>query len=298
MRDVQESARLDPARHAGMTAAIDYLVVNYQERPSLAAVAASAGMSPFHFQRSFKRWTGISPKRFAQYLAVGHAKRVLDADQSVLDAALDAGLSGPGRLHDLFVACEAVTPGEYKARGRDLAIRYGFHEGPFGRVLLGVTERGICWLSFVGAGGDEEAEAIFAAEWPAARLARDDAGTAEAADRAFRFALSGRAAGDGAQPRLLLRGTNFQIKVWEALLRIPPGAVASYADVARAVGRPGAVRAVGRAVGANPVSLLIPCHRVILKSGVIHNYRWGVARKRVLLALEAARCDAEAPSAA
>jgi AraC family transcriptional regulator of adaptative response/methylated-DNA-[protein]-cysteine methyltransferase len=247
-------------------------------------------MSPFHFQRTFKRWTGISPKRFEQYLTLGDAKRRLDLDTSLLEAAYGVGLSGPSRLHDLFVACEAVTPGDFKARGRGLRIRYAIHDSPFGRAVLGTTERGICHLSFVVDGDEAEAIAAFGQDWPEAERVLDPAGTAATAERAFRFAL-----GDEAEaPRLLLRGTNFEIKVWEALLRIPSGSVASYQQVAAAIGDPAAVRAVGRAVGANPISLLIPCHRVILKSGAVHAYRWGVERKKVLLALERARREAAA----
>jgi AraC family transcriptional regulator of adaptative response/methylated-DNA-[protein]-cysteine methyltransferase len=180
------------------------------------------------------------------------------------------------------------TPGEYKSRGRGLEIRYGLHDGPFGRALLGITERGICWLSFVSDGDDRGAVEDFAAEWPASDLIEDGAATSTAAAGAFRFAM-----GEGDAPvRLLVFGTNFQIKVWEALLRIPRGGIVSYQDLARALGSPGASRAVGRAVGANPISLLIPCHRVILKSGVVHNYRWGVGRKRAILAIEQALGEA------
>ena len=278
-----------PSHHAGVAAAIYYLAGNYEDQPSLGDMASAAGMSAHHFQRTFKTWTGVSPKRFLQFVTLGHAKRLLDGRASVLDAALEAGLSGPGRLHDLFVACEAVTPGEYKSRGRGLEIRYGLHDGPFGRTLLGVTSRGICWLSFVKGGDDRGAVEEFSAEWPASELIEDGVSTGTAAARAFRFAM-----GEGAEPlRLLVLGTNFQIKVWEALLRIPRGDIVSYQDVARAMGRQGAVRAVGRAVGSNPISLLIPCHRVILKSGVIHNYRWGTLRKRAILAIEQALAEAD-----
>jgi AraC family transcriptional regulator of adaptative response/methylated-DNA-[protein]-cysteine methyltransferase len=280
----------DTSRHDPVTAAIEYLVRHYREHPSLDTVAARVGMSPHHFQRTFKRWTGISPKRFEQYLTLGDAKRRLDGARSLLDAAYAVGLSGPSRLHDLFVACEAVTPGDFKGRGRGLRIRYALHDSPFGRTVLGTTERGICHLSFVVGGDEKAALAHFARLWPEAERLHDPAGTAEIARRAFRFALGQH----GAPPRLLLRGTNFEIKVWEALLRIPMGKVVSYGQVAEAIGEPAAQRAVGRAVGSNPVSLLIPCHRVILQSGVIHNYGWGVERKKVLLAMERARSEAAA----
>jgi AraC family transcriptional regulator of adaptative response/methylated-DNA-[protein]-cysteine methyltransferase len=269
---------------ARIARAIGYVVEHYQEQPSLEAMAERAGLSPFHFQRTFKRWAGISPKRFLQYVTLGEAKRLLLNDASVLDAALDSGLSGPSRLHDLFVQCEAMTPGEFKALGDELEIRWGLHDAPLGRVLIGVTERGICWLAFVE---DDDAPVIaeFEHEWRGARLVRDDAGTADAVARAFTFDAA------GAVP-LLLRGTNFQIKVWEALLRIPFGQLVSYGSLAQAIGQPRAVRAVGRAVGANNISWLIPCHRVILATGVIHNYRWGAHQKRVLTAFEAAMAAA------
>ena len=270
-----------PAPHYPMVAAaIRYLVEHYDEQPSLDDVAAIAGLHPHHFQRIFKRWAGISPKRFAQYLTVEHAKSLLAADESVLGTALDVGLSGPSRLHDLFVACEAMTPGEYKASGRDLVIRYGVHDSPFGPVAIGLTDRGICWLGF--AGDTSDPAATLAAEWAEATLVRDDAAVARIAKRLFE---GGRSASD--LPPLLLRGTNFQVKVWQALLRIPPGHVASYQQVANAIGSPAAVRAVGQAVGHNPVAVIIPCHRVIRKSGALHNYRWGEPRKRALLAWEA-----------
>jgi AraC family transcriptional regulator of adaptative response/methylated-DNA-[protein]-cysteine methyltransferase len=268
--------------------AIRYVVEHYQEQPALEDMAAAAGMSPFHFQRVFKRWAGISPKRFLQYVTLEHAKRALADDASVLDAALDSGLSGPSRLHDLFVSCTALTPGEFKALGERLVIRWGVHDVPLGRALIGTTERGVCWLAFID---DNESAVIaeFEREWRGACLLRDDGGTAAAAARAFELAA----------PRteplpLLVRGTNFQVKVWEALLRIPFGRLVSYQTIARAIGQPRAVRAVGRAVGANNISWLIPCHRVILATGIIHNYRWGVRQKQTLIGFEAALAGAPA----
>jgi AraC family transcriptional regulator of adaptative response/methylated-DNA-[protein]-cysteine methyltransferase len=279
-----ESSRALPY-NARIAAAIAYIVDHYQEQPSLETMAAASGLSPYHFQRIFKRWAGISPKRFLQYVTLDQAKRLLRGEASVLDAALDAGLSGPSRLHDLFVACDAMTPGEFKAKGKTLAIRWGMHEAPLGRVLLGVTGRGVCWLAFV----DDEADAVadFEAEWRGATLVRDEEGTRGLAERAFEIQ-------DGSPEPLplLLKGTNFQLKVWEALLRIPFGSIVSYRAVASAIGQPRAVRAVGAAIGRNNISWLIPCHRVILGTGVIHNYRWGVAHKRRLLAVEAALAGA------
>jgi AraC family transcriptional regulator, regulatory protein of adaptative response / methylated-DNA-[protein]-cysteine methyltransferase len=268
--------------NARIATALRYVVEHGQDQPSLETMAEQARLSPFHFQRIFKRWAGISPKRFLQYVTLANAKLALADGASVLDAAFDAGLSGPSRLHDLFVACDAMTPGEFKALGERLVIRWGLHEAPLGRVLVGSTERGVCWLAFVEA-DDRPVIAEFEREWRGARLVRDDPGAAAVAARAFEIGAP------SAEPLpLLLRGTNFQIKVWEALLRIPFGRLVSYQAIARAIGQPKAVRAVGRAVGANNISWLIPCHRVILSTGIIHNYRWGVTQKRILVDFEAA----------
>ena len=273
-------------RHADVAAAIDYLVRHYAEQPSLDDVARVAGISPHHFQRTFKTWTGLSPKRFLQYVTLVQAKKLLNTPTNLLDTAYGLGLSGPGRLHDLFVACEAVTPGEYALRGQGLSIHYGLHDSPLGRVLIGVTERGICGLRFVtdgddGTGGEAGAIKAFADDWPAAELINDTGITSAAAEQALSYAFS--QVPGGKPPRLLVMGTNFQIKVWEALMRIPRGGGVSYQDIAAAI---------GGAVGANPIGLLIPCHRVILKSGAIHNYRWGVERKHAILAIEQAGVQA------
>jgi AraC family transcriptional regulator, regulatory protein of adaptative response / methylated-DNA-[protein]-cysteine methyltransferase len=285
--DEQPTTRLLPY-NARIATALRYVVEHGQDQPSLETMAEQAGLSPFHFQRIFKRWAGISPKRFLQYVTLANAKSALADGASVLDAAFDAGLSGPSRLHDLFVACDAMTPGEFKALGERLVIRWGLHEAPLGRVLIGSTERGICWLAFVEA-DDRLVIAEFEREWRGARLVRDDPGTAAVGARAFEIGAP------SAEPLpLLLRGTNFQIKVWEALLRIPFGRLVSYQAIARAIGQPKAVRAVGRAVGANNISWLIPCHRVILSTGIIHNYRWGVTQKRILVDFEAALTEATA----
>jgi AraC family transcriptional regulator of adaptative response/methylated-DNA-[protein]-cysteine methyltransferase len=286
LRSTAQDADRDLPYNARIANAIGYVAEHYREQPSLEEMAGAAKLSPFHFQRVFKRWAGVSPKRFLQYVTLAHAKRLLVEDANVLDAALDAGLSGPSRLHDLFVTCEAITPGEFKALGYRLVIRWGLHDSPLGRVLLGATERGICWLSFVA---EDEAAAIdaFQREWQGATLVRDQATTADYVRRGFDLA------GRSREPLpLLLRGTNFQIKVWEALLRIPFGHLVSYQAIAHAVGQPSAVRAVGAAVGRNNISWLIPCHRVILSTGVIHNYRWGAAQKRKLLTLESALAKA------
>jgi AraC family transcriptional regulator of adaptative response/methylated-DNA-[protein]-cysteine methyltransferase len=277
------------AEYARIAQAIEFLVAHYSEQPQLAEVAAEVGLSPFHLQRLFTRWAGISPKRFIQYLTLEHAKRSLEGAASVLDAAYDAGLSGPGRLHDLFVTYEAMTPGDYKRGGGGLVIRYGVVPSPFGACFIGATEKGICGLGFLPDGEPAEAEAFFHERWNAARLVHDTDAVAPLV--APIFALD---AGPPHALRIHLMGTGFQLKVWEALLRIPAGAVVSYEDLARRLASASAARAIGGAVGANPVSYLIPCHRVIRKAGVITGYAWGPERKRAMLALEGARRDAVA----
>lgn len=266
--------------------AIRYLEANHQAQPSLEELAAHLAISPYHLQRLFKRWAGISPKRFVQFLTVEHAKELLANAHSLLDAAYATGLSGPGRLHDLFVTVEAMTPGEFKQGGRGLVIAYGFHPTPFGECLLAMTERGVCGLTFVNEGGRAVELAALQARWPAAQLVEDEAATGALVQRIF-------AQQPGDPLRLLLAGTNFQLKVWEALLRIPPGSVCTYENVAAAVGQPSAARAVGSAVGANAIAYLIPCHRVIRKSGLVRDYRWGSTRKKAILGWEAAHVEGD-----
>lgn len=266
--------------------AIDFLVANWEARPTLDETARVAGLSPQHFQRVFKEGAGVSPKRFLQAMAAGEARRAFDDGASVLDAAFAAGLSGPSRLHDLFLAAEAMTPGAYRKKGAGETIRHAEVDGPFGRTLIGATAKGICWLSFIEPMGLQRSLDEMRADWPAAGYIEDPAFIEPIAARAFAFAAGQRL---DKPLGLFVQGTNFQLKVWQALLSIPCGGRATYGDIAAAIGAPGAGRAVGAAVGANMISLLIPCHRVILASGVIHNYRWGANRKRALLALEAAR---------
>ncbi len=265
--------------------AIHFLDRHFPAQPSLEAVARNAGLSPWHFQRMFRRWAGISPKRFLQFLTLDYAKRALAQSRSVLDAAYATGLSSPSRLHDLFVAADAVTPGEFKRRGAGLEIRYGFHPSPFGECLLARTGRGICALFFVLDGDRQKTLEELRRRWPDASLVEDPRSTGLLARQVF--AASGR----GRQVRLDVRGTNFQLKVWQALLEIPPGAVAPYERVAERVGKPRASRAVGTAVGQNPVAFLIPCHRVIRKVGAVGKYHGGVTRKRAMLAWEAGRVE-------
>ena len=281
------------ATYARIERAIRYIEDNRLDQPGLEDIAAGVGMSPFHLQRLFTAWAGVSPKLFLRYVTLEHAREALTDARSVLDTALETGLSGPGRLHDLFVTLEAATPGEVGAGGRGLEIRYGRHEGVFGRFLVAMTERGVCRVAFERE--HEDPLAALAAAWPNARLVEDAAHTWRGAGETL-----ARGAGAGTAPiRLWARGTNFQIKVWEALLRVPPGRLVGYGGIAHSVGRPGAARAVGRAVGANPIAVLIPCHRAIRASGRFETgYRWGSARKRALIAWEAARQGAAAPVAA
>ena len=263
--------------------AMAYIADHTQDQPTLEDIAASACMSPFHFQRLFTRWVGVSPKQFLQYLTLDYAKARLAESASVLDAAYDAGLSGPSRLHDLFVTHEAVTPGEYKQHGAGLAIRYGFHPSPFGECLLMTTDRGVCGLAFVTGGDRASVLADMTARWPRAQFTERPAETAPLAARIFEGAN-----GSGEPLRLWLQGTNFQIRVWEALLRIPSGALVTYADLAASLGAPRAARAIGAAVARNPISYLVPCHRAILKTGMAHNYAWGRPRKLAMIGWEAA----------
>jgi AraC family transcriptional regulator, regulatory protein of adaptative response / methylated-DNA-[protein]-cysteine methyltransferase len=268
--------------------ALEYLGEHAEDQPRLAEVARHVGLSPFHLQRLFRTWAGISPKRFVQYLTLERAKSLLRGSETVLGAAYDSGLSGPGRLHDLFVSVEAVTPGEYRAEGHGLALRYGFHPTPFGEALLATTERGICSLAFSTEGGRRAALESLEAEWPRASMRLDPGSTRPLAERVFARRRS------GPPLPLLLKGTNLQVQVWRALLRIPEGSVVSYSDVARFLGRPRAVRAVASAVARNPVAYLIPCHRVIRRVGGFGEYRWGELRKTAILGWEAARSGASA----
>jgi AraC family transcriptional regulator of adaptative response/methylated-DNA-[protein]-cysteine methyltransferase len=267
--------------------AILFLEENYQRQPELREVAQSVHLSEFHFQRLFRRWAGISPKRFIQFLTLEHAKKLLEGSHSVLDATYDAGLSSPGRLHDLFVSIEAMTPGEFKAQGAGLRISYGFHPSPFGECLLSVTERGICGLGFIGAGGRAQILRDFQARWPEAHWEENLRLTQPYIRRIF----GGEKRNENRPITLVLQGTNFQIKVWEALLKIPMGSVVPYEDLATRVCSARAARAVGGAVGKNPIAFLIPCHRVIRKAGGIGGYHWGAARKKAMLAWEAARTE-------
>jgi AraC family transcriptional regulator of adaptative response/methylated-DNA-[protein]-cysteine methyltransferase len=269
--------------YARIERVIRYIDRHFDERPSLGQLARIAGLSPAHFSREFRRWAGLSPTQYVRLLSLRTAQRVLADDGPVLAAAWDAGLSGGGRLHDLFVQFEAMTPGEYRAGGAGLTLMHGFAGTPFGRAHFASTRRGLAWLSFTEEPPDT-ATAALTARWPAATLVRDDAHASALAVQVFE-----RRAGP---LRLHVRGTNFQVKVWEALLALGEHRTLTYADVAAAVGSPRAARAVGQAVGNNPVAWVIPCHHVLRRGGGLGGYRWGVDRKRAMLAWELARARA------
>ncbi len=269
--------------------ALAYLDANRADQPSLEDVADQVGLSPFHFQRIFRDWVGISPKRFLQYLTVEHARRCLTETRSVLETTFEAGLSSPGRLHDLMVAVDAVTPGEYKRRGEGLTIRWGSGETPFGDALIGATERGVCWLAFPDDDGRSDAVEDLRESFCNAEFREDQATAALWRDRIF----TPQGGCDGEPLPVLLSGTNFQLKVWEALLKVPSGGLCSYQDLAALMGRPTATRAVASAVAANHIAYLIPCHRVIRSMGAFGQYRWGAARKQAIVGWEQAqRLDA------
>jgi AraC family transcriptional regulator of adaptative response/methylated-DNA-[protein]-cysteine methyltransferase len=267
--------------------AIRYLQSRANEQPSLAEVAAELELSEFHFQRLFQRWAGVSPKRFLQFITLEHAKRLLDETRSVLETSVAVGLSGPSRLHDLFLNLELLTPGEYKSGAQGLTVFWGIHETPFGPAIFAAMERGLCGLSFLQ-DGEHEAFDELARRWPGAKLEHRPAAVAMYA-RELRARLQGKRD----QPlSMVLKGTPLQLKVWEALLRIPEGGVAAYKDVARLAGVPGAVRAVGTAIGQNPIACLIPCHRVIASTGAFGGYHWGAPRKVALLGMEMSHAGA------
>lgn len=285
-----------------IVAALTFIEKRFPERPALPEIARATGLSESHFQRLFSRWVGISPQKFIQFLSKEYATQVLTESRSLLDATFDAGLSSPGRLHDLIVTCEAVTPGELRTKGRGLNIEYGIHPTPFGDCLLATTERGICFLAFRPDSDPDHSDALdqMHATWENANIRENPGSTAPIIHRIFsdertsklQNASESKTGNPNTKPiTLLLKGTNFQIKVWEALMRVPPGRIVSYEDIARMSGNDRAVRAVAGAVAANPISYVIPCHRVIRKMGIIHNYRWGPVRKKALLAWEAAQFE-------
>jgi AraC family transcriptional regulator, regulatory protein of adaptative response / methylated-DNA-[protein]-cysteine methyltransferase len=285
---VAMTSQQDPAGR--MAAAIAYLAAHYRDQPSLEEAAAAVGLSPFHFQRQFSRFVGVSPKAFIGHLSLNHAKRELAQGASVLAAALEAGLSGPSRLHDLCLKIEAMTPGDYAKAGQGVIIEYGFAHCPFGLALVLVTEKGVCGLGFGSEGEEDSMLADMTGRWPKATYRENATRAATLIQRIF-------APGQTEMLPLHLMGTPFQVKVWEALLAIPSGHFTTYGTIAKKIATPDSSRAVGAAVGRNPISWLIPCHRVLGSSGALTGYHWGIARKRAMLALEAAKADqAESPS--
>jgi len=264
---------------------IRFIDAHRAEQPSLEMLAAQADLSPFHFHRLFCAWAGVTPKDFLQCLTLAHARALLREGETVLGAAYAAGLSGPGRLHDLAVSLEAATPGEIKSGGDGWILSTGFADTPFGRCLIAVSPRGICHASFIQDGqGAEAAREALRQDWPRARLRRDDKAARDLAARMF---MPHSANARAPSLRVLVRGSTFQVRVWRALLRIPAGALVSYGGLAASLGMPAAARAVGSAVAKNNIAFLIPCHRVIRETGIVQGYRWGHARKQALLAREA-----------
>ncbi|WP_106745116.1 bifunctional helix-turn-helix domain-containing protein/methylated-DNA--[protein]-cysteine S-methyltransferase [Yoonia maritima] len=272
-----------PYHYQVMRRAIDAIDAAGDTQLSLADLAADMNMSPAHFQRVFSTWVGVSPKRYQQYLTLAHAKTLLRDRFTTLDTAHSVGLSGSGRLHDLFVRWEAMSPGDYARDGADLTIRWGWFDSLFGPALVMGTDRGICGLAFAAEAGPEPAMADMKSRWPKATYVEDPAQLTPWATAAL---------GMTGQTQLHMIGAPFQLKVWEALLSIPSGHVTTYSEIAQSIGNSKAVRAVGTAVGRNPVSLLIPCHRALRKSGALGGYHWGLPVKRAILAWESARADA------
>lgn len=268
--------------YARIEKTIRYLEANFRAQPSLAEVAAQAHLSEYHFQRLFRRWAGISPKRFLQALTAEFARDLLRESRTVLEVSDAAGLSSSGRLHDLLVTLHAVTPGEIQERGANLQIQYGFHPSPFGELVLAKTVRGIFCIEFVAPAGRAATLATIRRQWPAADWRLQPRATQALAEKLFSSAPRQRF-------DLWVQGSNFQIKVWQALLRIPRGSALAYEDLAARIDAPSATRAVASAVARNPVALLIPCHRVIRKTGAFGEYRWGSTRKKALLGWEAAQ---------
>jgi AraC family transcriptional regulator of adaptative response/methylated-DNA-[protein]-cysteine methyltransferase len=266
---------------------IDYLVAHHTAQPDLDSIARRAGYEPTYFQKIFKDHVGISPKRLIQFMTVRYARELLNSGHSTLETSYAAGLSGNGRLHDLFVAVEAVTPGDIQHKGKNLTITFGLYPSILGNIVIAKTTKGICWLGFLVQESELHCFERIVNHWPRANVIRDDQAIIPEA-KALLSIWNGQH-DPSKKLKLDLYGSNFQIQVWQALLKIPYGQMLSYQEIADQVGRPKASRAVGNAVGANPVSLLIPCHRVIRATGIIDNYSWGSSRKKLILGLEAAR---------
>lgn len=262
---------------------IEFVTENWRDQPSLEAIAERVGMESTRLQKLFTRWAGLSPKAFLQAITLDRARALLEQSATVLDTTYEVGLSGPGRLHDLFVTHEAVTPGSYRARGEGLTIRYGFQPSPFGKALVMSTEYGLAGLAFADVGQETATLADMMRRWPKAEYVEDAAASAPLAARIFN-----RDKWRADTPlRVVLIGSDFEVRVWEALLKVPVGCATTYSDVARRIERPSAARAVGAAVGKNPISFVVPCHRVLGRSGALTGYHWGLTRKRAILGWEA-----------
>src|ERR1044072_2037044 len=264
--------------------AIDYLSVNFKEQPDLDEVAAQVHLSPFHFQRLFTAWAGVSPKKFLQYLTTPSLKDRSTESANLIEAAEWAGLSSQSRVYDLFVNIEAVTPNEFRNAGAGLTIQYGYHDTPFGKCFIAVTSRGVCGLSFVEEGQEQATLEEFKQRWAFGSIVPGQEATVS-----YVHQISPEGNLPAGKLQLLVQGTNFQVKVWQALLQIPPGAVSTYRQIARSIGHPNAFRAVGTAIGHNPVAWLIPCHRVIRQEGIPGEYHWGTVRKKAIIGWEMAK---------
>jgi AraC family transcriptional regulator of adaptative response/methylated-DNA-[protein]-cysteine methyltransferase len=296
-----ETAMLSPDRVPDLAplaaAASDYDIVrkaiahirgNWRHQPEVEQIAEAAGVTSAELHHLFRRWAGLTPKGFLQALTLDGARQLLRSSASVLDASYEVGLSGPGRLHDLFITHDAMSPGEWKSGGEGLTVSYGFHPSPFGTALVMATERGLAGLAFSDAGGNEAALADMRSRWPRAKYVEDAVRTAPLAQRIFEPKLWRR----DKPLRVVLIGTDFEVRVWETLLRIPLGRATTYSDIAGSIGSPKAARAVGAAVGKNPISFVVPCHRVIGRSGELTGYHWGITRKRAMLGWEAGKAAA------
>jgi len=281
MLDTSNAARAESGDYPAVKKAIEFISTHWRDQPSIEAVADHVGLSAAPFQHLFRRWAGLTPKAFLQAITVERARELLRESASVLDAAYDVGLSGPGRLHDLFVTHDAMTPGDYRRDG--LPLSYGFHPSPFGEALIVVSSRGLAGIGFVDGGDRGSALADMQRRWPLAILSSDQTTTAPFAARAFEPS-QWRA---DSPLRIVLIGSDFEVRVWEALLSVPLGFATTYSDVARHIGKPKAARAVGAAVGRNPISFVVPCHRVLGRSGALTGYHWGLVRKQAIIGWEA-----------
>jgi AraC family transcriptional regulator of adaptative response/methylated-DNA-[protein]-cysteine methyltransferase len=287
---------VDSRDFARIAKAIRYIDEHFREQPSLATLAAHTGLSEFHFNRLFRRWAGVTPKQYLAFVTGREAHSEIEGQASVLDAAYAVGLSGPSRLHDLIVTLDAVTPGELKSLGRGITLQYGFTETPFGEALLAATARGLTHLTFVDAGERENAVAELRERWRNADLVRDDARAQAFANQIWANPIRGAKSGGARELRLHVAGTNFQLKVWRALLDSGPHSRTTYSALATAMGANGSARAVGNAVGANPVGWLIPCHNVLRRDGALGGYHWGEDRKRAILAWNSLQTETLVPA--